>query len=151
LPMYANAALIRPGYLPGQYPSAGPLPHLMDVWRAGAPAIDFSAPDIYFANFSEWCKKYQRAGNPLFIPEAVLSPLTSVDALYAIGQHDAIGFGPFSIESIQNPESSPLAQSYALLKQLAPLILENQGKAAMAGLLAEGTEQRPPQQLRLNG
>ena len=31
LPMFVNAALIRPGYQPGQYPSAGPLPHLMDV------------------------------------------------------------------------------------------------------------------------
>ncbi len=28
LPMFANAALIRPGYLPGRYVSAGPLPHL---------------------------------------------------------------------------------------------------------------------------
>ena len=45
LPMYVNAALIRPGYQPGQYPSAGPLPHLMDVWRAGAPQIDFLSPD----------------------------------------------------------------------------------------------------------
>jgi beta-galactosidase GanA len=69
LPMYVNAALIRPGYQPGQYPSAGPLPHLIDVWRAAAPAIDFIAPDIYFRNFSEWCAKYDRSGNPLFIPE----------------------------------------------------------------------------------
>ena len=36
LPMFVNAALIRPGYQPGQYPSAGPLPHLIDVWRAGS-------------------------------------------------------------------------------------------------------------------
>ena len=28
LPMFVNAALIRPGYQPGQYVSAGPLPHL---------------------------------------------------------------------------------------------------------------------------
>jgi beta-galactosidase GanA len=151
LPMYTNAALIRPGYMPGQYPSAGPLPHLMDVWRAGAPAIDFLAPDIYFPNFAEWCRKYQRSGNPLFIPEAVLSPLSSVNALYAIGQHDAIGFSPFSIESIQNPDGSTLAQSYATLKQLTPLILENQGKALMAGLLPEGADQRAPQQVRLSG
>ena len=48
LPMFVNAALIRPGYPPGRYPSAGPLPHLMDVWRAAAPAIDFLSPDIYF-------------------------------------------------------------------------------------------------------
>src|SRR5262249_8349331 len=43
LPMFVNAALIRPGYQPGQYPSAGPLPHLLDVWRAGAAQIDFLA------------------------------------------------------------------------------------------------------------
>src|SRR5215510_1655411 len=30
LPMYVNAALIRPGYQPGQYPAGGPLPHLLD-------------------------------------------------------------------------------------------------------------------------
>ena len=100
LPMFVNAALIRPGYQPGQYPSAGPLPHLMDVWRAGAPKIDFLSPDIYFSNFAEWCRKYHRSGNPLFIPEIAPSPLNSVQAFYAIGQHDAIGFSPFSIESL---------------------------------------------------
>jgi beta-galactosidase GanA len=67
LPMCVNAALIRPNYKPGQYPSAGPLPHLMDVWRAAAPQIDFLAPDIYFKTFAEWLGKYDRAGNPIFI------------------------------------------------------------------------------------
>jgi beta-galactosidase GanA len=57
LPMFVNAALIRPNYKPGQYPSAGPLPHIMDIWRAGGPLIDFFSPDIYFQNFAEWCRK----------------------------------------------------------------------------------------------
>src|ERR1044072_3527567 len=100
LPMFVNAALIRPGYQPGQYPSAGPLPHLIDIWRAGAPQIDFLSPDIYFPNFAEWCRKYQQSGNPLFIPEAAPNALSGVNALYAIGQHDAMGFCPFSIESV---------------------------------------------------
>lgn len=52
LPMYANAALIRPNYAPGQYNSGGPLAHSMDIWRAGGPQIDFLAPDIYF-NFKD--------------------------------------------------------------------------------------------------
>jgi len=151
LPMYANAALIRPGYLPGRYVSAGPLPHLLDVWRAAAPAIDLLAPDIYFPNFAEWCRKYHRSGNPLFVPEAILGSASAVNALYAVGQHDAIGFSPFSIESVENHETAPLAQSYALLTQLAPLILEYQGRGAIAGLLPEGAEQRVPQQVRLNG
>ncbi len=149
LPMFVNAALIRPGYQPGQYPSAGPLPHLMDVWRAGAPEIDFLSPDIYFQNFVEWARKYHRSGNPLFIPEALPGPLNAVNALYAVGQHDAIGFSPFSIEHLDEGTSKSLADSYDLLKQLTPLILEYQGKGLMAGLLSGGVEQRLPQQLRL--
>lgn len=149
LPMFVNAALIRPGYQPGQYPSAGPLPHLMDVWRAGAPTIDFLAPDIYFQNFAEWARKFHRSGNPLFIPEAMPGPFDSVNALYAIGQHDAIGFSPFSIDSLDDETSSALTASYDLLTQLAPLVLAHQGKGVMAGLLPEGAEQRLPQQLRL--
>jgi len=151
LPMYVNAALIRPGYQPGQYPSAGPLPHVMDVWRVSAPQIDFLAPDIYFPNFAEWCRKYQQSGNPLFIPEAAPNPSSAVNAFYAVGQHDAIGFSPFAIESVEEPVSKLLAASYDVLKQLAPLILEHQGKGAMVGLLPEGAEQRVPQKVRLGG
>lgn len=151
LPMFVNAALIRPGYQPGQYPSAGPLPHLMDVWRAGAPQIDFLSPDIYFPNFAEWARKYQQSGNPLFVPEAAPNPWSAVNAFYAIGQHDAIGFCPFAIESVEDPTRGLLAGSYEVLKQLAPIILEHQGKSAMVGLLPESAEQRVPQKVRLGG
>jgi beta-galactosidase GanA len=74
LPMFVNAALIRPGHQPGQYPSGGPLPHLFDIWRAAAPSLDFLSPDIYFRAFAEWARRYRRAGNPLFVPEAMRSP-----------------------------------------------------------------------------
>jgi hypothetical protein len=151
LPMFVNAALIRPGYQPGQYPSAGPLPHLLDVWRAGAPQIDFLSPDIYFPNFAEWCRRYQRSGNPLFIPEVVANIYSGVNAFYAFGQHDAIGFSPFSIESVDESTRSLLSGSYATLAQLAPLLIANQGKNLMAGLLAESAEQRVPHQVRLGG
>ena len=42
----------------------------MDIWRAGAPHIDFLSPDIYFPNFVEWLEKFDRSGNPVFIPES---------------------------------------------------------------------------------
>ena len=64
LPMYVNVALNRPGRLPGEYPSGGPLPHLLDVWKAGAPAVDFIAPDIYFPNFVEIVAALSPAGQP---------------------------------------------------------------------------------------
>jgi len=135
LPMYVNAALIRPNYKPGQYPSAGPLPHLMDLWRAGAPQIDFLSPDIYFANFAEWCEKYHCSGGPLFIPEAKPD---AANLFYAIGQCDAMGFSPFGIED-EFPGSHPdnataFDKSYEVLSELSPLILENEGKRTMAGV-----------------
>jgi hypothetical protein len=135
LPMFVNAALIRPGYPPGRYPSAGPLPHLMDVWRAGAPQIDFLAPDIYFPNFVEWCQKYHRGGNPLFIPEAVRESRSAANIFYAVGQHGAIGLSPFAIDHVQDPNAQPLRQSYELIEEITPLILKHQGRGTMTGVV----------------
>lgn len=140
LPMYVNAALIRPGYKPGQYPSAGPLPHLFDVWRAAAPHLDFLAPDVYFANFSEWIGKYDRKGNPLFIPECANSQ-SIANAYFAFAEHNAIGFSPFSIESLEDPDHNQVSQGYKVLHELTPLMLENQGKGTMAGVLLDSASQ----------
>jgi beta-galactosidase GanA len=135
LPMYVNVALNRPGKKPGEYPSGGPLPHLIDVWKAGAPSLDFLAPDIYFPNFSELAARYRRDDNVLFIPEANNAGKAEVpaNALYAFGELDALGFGPFSIESIDGDPGNPLSDTYALLGQLTPLILANRGTGNMAG------------------
>jgi beta-galactosidase GanA len=147
VPMFVNAALNRPGRRPGEYPSAGPLPHLMDIWRAGAPHIDFLSPDIYEPNFSEWCERYSRAFNPLFIPEARRGDESAIHALYALGRHGAIGFSPFSIESIENPASAPLSQSYRILAQLTPLIVEHQARRSITGFVLE--KERPREQIAL--
>jgi beta-galactosidase GanA len=134
LPMYANAALIRPGYLPGQYPSAGPLPHLLEVWRAGAPSLDMICPDIYFPNFMEWCGRYIRNGNPLFIPEMPASARAPANALYAAAQFGAIGFGPFSIENVSPQRERQIANCYGLLAGLSDIILRSQQNQKAIGL-----------------
>lgn len=143
LPMFVNAALIRPSYAPGQYNSGGPLPHSLDIWRAGGPRIDFLAPDIYF-NLKEWCAKYDRSGNPLFIPEARGGAQGAANAFYAVGQHAAFGFSPFAVEGEADNE---LAAGYEILAQLAPLILEHQVKGGVAGVLLE--QLTPSQKVRL--
>lgn len=140
LPMYVNAALIRPNYKPGQYPSAGPLPHLMDIWRAGAPHMDFLAPDIYFRNFAEWLGKYDRSGNAVFVPE-VDRRQSVANAFYAFSRHNAMGYSPFSIESADNPADNQFTRGYRVLQQLAPLILEHQGTGTMAGFLLDSAAQ----------
>jgi beta-galactosidase GanA len=137
LPMYVNAALNRTGRKPGEYPSGGPLPHLLDVWKAGAPSLDFLAPDIYFPNFSQLAARYQRADNVLFIPEAnnATNPQGPANAFHSFGELDSMGFSPFSIESLGDAPNA-LSQSYSVFKQLAPLLLENRGRARMAGFRA---------------
>ena len=125
LPMYVNAALPRPGKLPGQYPSAGPLPHLMDVWQAGAPALDMLSPDFYNPDTKYWCDQYTRNGNVLFVPEMKFDKAAAAKAFFIIGHYKALGFSPFSIES-ESKASLPLTKSYEVLQQLAPFIVNKQ-------------------------
>ncbi|MDM7955197.1 DUF5597 domain-containing protein [Blastomonas sp.] len=134
MPMYVNVALNRPGRAPGEYPSGGPLPHLIDVWKAGAPTIDFLAPDIYFPNFTQIVARYHRADNPLFIPEAhnADNPPVPANAFYSIAEHDAIGFSPFSIDSIDE-DPGAIKSAYGVLQQLKPYILQAQGTDRIAG------------------
>lgn len=150
LPMFVNAALNRPNRLPGEYPSAGPLPHLMDIWRAAAPSIDILAPDIYFADFRKWIALFDRGGNQLFLPEVryesfsgpeSYEPACGPKAFYAFGNHDALGFSPFFIESTSEEVEEPVTESYKILNQLTPLILEHQGTNTMRGFLFDKQHQ----------
>ncbi|HET7811298.1 MAG TPA: DUF5597 domain-containing protein [Steroidobacteraceae bacterium] len=138
IPMYVNAALNRTGRKPGEYPAGGPLPHLIDVWKAGAPSLDFLAPDIYFPNFAQLAARYELADNVLFVPEAnnATNPQVAANAFHAFGQLDSLGFSPFSIESLGDAPNA-LSQAYEVLAQLAPLILENRGRARLAGFRAQ--------------
>jgi hypothetical protein len=148
LPMYVNAALNRPGRLPGAgYPSAGPLPHLMDVWKAGGPLIDFLSPDFYFPNLKYWCDLYTRQENPLFVPEHRFDNTVAAKAVFVFGHYEAIGFSPFSIESTGNPEDEPLGKIYDLINQLTPIITANHGQHKMEGVLFDKETQESVFQL----
>ena len=135
IPLYVNAAMNSRGRKPGEYPSAGPLAHLIDVWHCGAPSIDILAPDLYDNGFTDWVARYKLHNNPLFIPEIRLTDNNSVRAFYIFDEHDAIGISPFSIEDGSDSPNSPLVQSYAKLTELMPLLTKYQGKGLMKGLL----------------
>ncbi len=137
LPLFVNAALNHRNVLPGQYPSAGPLPHLIDIWQAAAPVIDFLSPDFYTPRFKYYCDLYTRRNNPLFIPEIRFEPSVAAKVFYAIGHYHALGFSPFSIESSAKPENEPIGKSYEILSQLSPLILKHQGTNKMDGVLLD--------------
>lgn len=135
LPVFLNAALNSRGRVPGKYPSAGPLAHLLDIYKTAAPAIDMLSPDIYDPGFDFWCKSYHLPGkNPLFIPEIRLEPGNDARVFYAFGAHDAMGFSPFSIEDTPKAAESPLTRSYEVLHQLLPLMSQKQGFDLMGGV-----------------
>ena len=148
IPMYANAWLQQPDHgWPGTYPSGGPLPQVMDVWKAGAPAIDILAPDLYLTQvLTELCTRYTRQGNPLFIPETSGAAEATSNVLYAIAQFNAIGFSPFYIERQVGPEFQ-LGKTYAQIAGMLPIILDNQGKGTMAA--ARFTAENASQKIKL--
>ncbi|MBB3475159.1 DUF5597 domain-containing protein [Sphingomonas sp. BK345] len=156
LPMFTNAALIRPNYEPGQYNSGGPLPFAIDVYKAGAPSLDFLAPDIYFEDYASWASQYTRPDNPLFVPEARGGPVGAANALYSFGTLGAVGFSPFGIDGegvvLQGDASIGLSAAgegdpamtalYGQLAPLAPMILQKQVEGGLTTVLMEGGAQR---------
>jgi beta-galactosidase GanA len=132
IPMYANAWLNESGG-PGDYPSGGPLPHVMDLWLAAAPHLDLLAPDIYAADFQAWARRYVQRGNVLFVPEMRREAEGARHVFFALGETRAIGTAPFAVDSMENPAESPLAESYAVLRQMAPTILAHQASGEMIG------------------
>ncbi|KQB36816.1 DUF5597 domain-containing protein [Flavobacterium aquidurense] len=141
IPMFVNAALNAPEKKPGEYPSAGPLPHVMDVWKAAGTAIDFLSPDFYNPSFKHWNDLFTRQGDPLFIPEHRFDASAPFKGLYAIGHYEAMGFSPFSIESVSDAKKEPLSKIYDLVKQLTPVIESNKGQGKIDGVLLDKENQ----------
>jgi len=148
LPMYVNAWLKQPySYWPGRYPSGGPLPQVLDIWRAAAPSIDFIAPDVYLDEFTWACQEYTRSDNPLFIPETRGGEVGVARAFFAFGQFNAACFSPFGIDDDGHAGDDPLDEGYAVLRKLSPIILAHQGMGTMKGILVDTLS--PVQQLEL--
>ena len=175
IPMYVNAWQQQPGCpRPGEYPGGGPVPQVNDIWRFGAPSINFLSPDLYIPEFDWDCERYTRNGNPLFIPEANTGGSALANALIALIKYNGIGYSRFAIErerpggrggfggrppqaqGTNNAPAAPtapppdaFAQTYGLLQYLAPTILANQGKGTMVFLNEASGTNAEPQQLKL--
>src|SRR5690606_11245022 len=130
--------------------------------KAGAPSIDFNAPDIYLPNFPDHVAAFHRSDNPLFVPESRGDAVGVANAFYCIGAHASLGYSPFGIDNtarlfgvrpaagtapVTELETTPLARGYAVLRDLAPLILEHQARGTI-GAAWLGHE-RPRQDVEL--
>jgi len=165
LPVFTNTWIVQPKDKgPGDYPSGGPQPLSLDVWKAGAPAIDLNTPDIYLPNFPDHVAAFHRPDNPLFVPESRGDAAGVANAFQCIGTHAALGYSPFGIDNtarltaLRPPagtpapvdlENTPLARGYAVLRDLTPLILEHQARGTIAS--AWLSQDQPRQDVVLNG
>ena len=140
LPMYANAWLIEGGERAGRWPSGGPTEHVLDVWKAAAPALDILAPDIYYPKFHDICTQYSRSDNVLFVPETNYNPYFAGFAFTTFAEFNGIGFSPFGIDDaikdgMPSPEATQFEDSYRVLRPLLPLIAQYQYTGKMHSVL----------------
>jgi beta-galactosidase GanA len=139
LPMYVNAALrdpLHPGP-PTGYESGGPTDDVLGVWKAGAPAIDVIAPDIYLPDYARYMKVldlYQRPDNALFVAETGSKPAYA-RYLFAVLGHQGIGFSPFGMD-FTGYSNYPLGAPAVDAKTLAPFALAYELIGPMASQVA---------------
>ncbi|KAH6879885.1 glycoside hydrolase superfamily [Thelonectria olida] len=118
-PSFVASAVVAGGSGPGIYPSGGPCAHVSDVWRFGAPSLDFFAPDLYMQDYETVCKDYTVKGNPLFIPEQRRDEEGARRMWLAYGTYGALGVSPFGIDT----GAEAVGREYKLLSQVKDLVL----------------------------
>jgi hypothetical protein len=148
LPMYANAWLDGDGK-PGDYPTGGPVAKMRDVWRAAALSLDALSPDIYGPDFQQVCNAFNVDDNPMLVPEAYYYEPSAVAPFYAFGEVDSMLFGSYYIEGYgwgpkaPNPgHLHPVKDTFAVLREMATLILKHQGTHAMTGFFQASDDDR---------
>lgn len=136
LPMFTNAWLVVDSDALRYWPVGGPVPKVIDIYKAAMPDVDWVSPDIYSLGFREMCEIYDRADNPLFIPETnrVAGP-----AYYAFAEHDALCYSPFAIEDVFS--DGYFLREYKVLGEMLPLIAKYRGTGRMRGFLRQNASE----------
>ena len=154
LPLFTNVWLKGEGEEAGTYPSGGPEPEMIGIWRAVAPNLDFLSPDIYTFEFEKTAALYSREDNPLFIPETRRDKWAIPNLYVAIGKYNTLCYSPFGAESIGEDKSfitgilhtdvndknvsseavkDYLSKSYRLFNHMIPIITKSYGTDKMTG------------------
>jgi beta-galactosidase GanA len=148
LPMFVNTWLGGEDAAPGNYPSGGPQPQVIDVWKAAGTAIDIYAPDLYSPDVYGWARRYHRADNPLFLPETRDGEAGAANVFYILGEHAAIGFSPFGIDNWATPATGDMVErdkrgeealrtSYYAIASIEPMLLDAQSKGTVHGFVLD--------------
>jgi hypothetical protein len=128
---------------PGEtYPSGGAVAHMLDLWKANAPAIDAIASDDYHQNPMTYLKvldSYARPDNPVLIVENG-GPIAARAFFYAIANYSAIGFGYMGGDWAGAPDGPDMAgagEDFRLAQGALPVIIELQGTEKLKAAVEE--------------
>ncbi|KAJ2897345.1 putative glycoside hydrolase protein [Zalerion maritima] len=135
IPLYANCWLnfddpsaldtrglpvvVGGGAAPGVYPSGGPVPHVLDVWKLNAPCLDFLAPDVYFHDYEGVCVDYSANSNVLFIPEQRRDASGARRTWLAYATYGSLGCSGFGIDT----GAEDIGREFKLLRKTKQFIL----------------------------
>lgn len=157
IPLYTNAWLnfedpsqldmkgvpivVGGGVEPGVYPSGGPCPHLLDVWRFNTQSLDFLAPDLYLHDYETICRHYTEQRNPLFIPEQRRDEKGARRMWLAYATYGALGASPFGIDT----GAEIAGREFRLLAQASPYLLGAPPKDRMGFFFDEEPSEKLPE------
>ena len=114
------------------FASGGPTYDVIGIYKAAAPHIDIAAPDIYnpeSVQFDATLDKFQRADNPLLVPEMSQSPAYARYVWQVLGR-GSLGIAPFGIDYTDysnfplgtkekgKPIVEPFAATYAVFESM---------------------------------
>ena len=121
------------------YPSGGAVSHMLDLWKANAPAIDAIASDNYHQNPITHLKilsNYTRPDNPLLIVETGMG-IAARGFYYAVADFSAIGFGYMGVDMPSGPEMAAVGADFRLFNSAAPVIAGLQGTPHLKAAVEE--------------
>lgn len=136
LPFYTNVMVGENGYEEAGlcYNAGAAVGRVLDIWKVGAPELDFISPDIYNENRRQYeriCRCYDRIDNPLMIPESPISgEANAMNALIAAADFGAVGICCFGAESALdengnlNEECRSMALTMKTLNAMRPLLIK---------------------------
>ena len=128
---------------PGEtYPSGGAVAHMLDLWKANAPAIEAIASDDYHQDPITYLKvldSYARPDNPLLIVENG-GPIAARAFFYAIANYSAIGYGYMGGDwalAPTGPDMAGAGADFRLAQGALPVITELQGTSRLKAAIEE--------------
>lgn len=129
------------------YNAGAAVGRVLDIWKAGAPALDMLCPDIYNPAKREYTRiaqRYARPDNALFIPESATGgEANAMNALRAFADFGCIGLCAFGAERTLTADGEltddarTMAFTMRAIKNLSPLLIRYRGTGKVHALVQD--------------